>query len=121
MINAQHLADRYVAVWNETDPAARRSAIAQLWRPDGHHYVKTLQVQGHDALEQRVTGSHEKNVRNAGHVFRAARNAQQLPGMVTFNWEMLKPATGEVVATGLEFLEVDGDGRIVADYQFIIS
>ena len=27
---AQRLADRYVAVWNETDPDHRRRAIAEL-------------------------------------------------------------------------------------------
>jgi acyl-CoA thioesterase len=111
MIDAQHLAEHYVAIWNETDPSARRSAIAQLWHPDGRHYVKTLQVQGHDALQKRVAGSHEKNVRDAGYVFRAVRNAQQLPSVITFNWEMVKPATGEVVATGLELVEVAADGE----------
>ena len=121
MINAQELADRYAAVWNETDPSARRAAIEQLWQPDGRHYIKSMRVQGYDALEQRVTASHDKNVRDAGHVFRVVKNAQPLPGVVTFNWQMVKPTTGELLATGLEFLEVDGDGRIVIDYQFIVA
>lgn len=120
-ISAQQLSDRYVAVWNETDPAARRDAIAQLWRPDGVHYVTTREARGYAALEERIIGSHNKNVRDAGHVFRAVKNAQALHGVVTFNWEMVRPATDEVLAVGLEFLQVDADGRIVSDFQFIVS
>ena len=38
MLDAQALADRYVAAWNEPDAAKRSSAIAALWAPDalGH-------------------------------------------------------------------------------------
>jgi hypothetical protein len=117
MTDAQQLADRYVAVWNETDPAARREQIAALWAPDGEHYVRTLEVRGHAALEQRVIGSYEKNVRDAGHRFRARANAQVLRNVVTFHWEMVAGAA--VVAVGHEVLVLDDRGRIATNYQFI--
>ena len=120
-ISAQELADRYVAVWNEANPAARRDAIAQLWLPDGVHYVATREARGYAALEERIIGSHNKNVRDGGYVFKAVKNAQALREVVTFNWEMIQPATAEVLAVGLEFLWVDADGLIVCDYQFIVS
>ena len=120
-IDAQQLADRYAAVWNEADPAKRRAEIEQLWRPDGEHYVTTKEARGYAALDERVTGAYDKNVRIAGHSFRAVRNAQMLRDVVTFNWEMVQPATGKVLAVGLEFLRVDADGRIVSDHQFIVS
>ncbi|MEO3691688.1 hypothetical protein [Roseateles paludis] len=121
MIDAQLLAERYAALWNETDPATRRATIEALWRPDGHHFVNATHAQGFDALEQRVRGSHEKNVRDAGHSFRLAGLARQLLGVVTFNWQMVQPATSAVLATGLEFLEIDDGGRIVRDWQFIVG
>jgi hypothetical protein len=121
MLNAQQLADRYAAVWNETDAAARRDQIATLWTPDGDHVVRTMEARGHAALEQRIIGSHEKNVRDRGFRFRACPNAQGLHGVVTFNWEMFLPTSGEVAATGLEFLHVDTDGMITHDFQFIVS
>ena len=34
MLDAQTLADRYVAAWNERDAGRRREAIAALWAPD---------------------------------------------------------------------------------------
>lgn len=120
MDNAQQLADRYVAVWNETDPEQRRRSIAALWAAEGEHYVGAREVRGRDALEQRVTGSHEKNVRDNGHRFRAKPDARALRDVVTFHWEMLPRDSEEVVATGLEFLVVDPQGRILIDYQFIL-
>jgi hypothetical protein len=119
MNNAQRLADRYVAVWNETDPERRRRAIAELWMPEGRHYVDTREAQGYAALEQRITGSHEKNVRDGGHRFRAAQDARALRDVVAFRWEML-PVDGErVVANGLVFLMLDREGRILVDYLFV--
>ena len=121
MIDGQQIAERYTAVWNEANAETRRAAIERLWRADGQQFVNATHVQGFDALEQRVRGSHEKNVRDAGHRFRLAERARQLPGVVTFKWQMVKPASNEVLATGLEFLEVDNDGRIVRDWQFIVG
>jgi hypothetical protein len=118
MLDAQALADRYVAVWNERDEGSRRTAIAALWVPEGQHYVQGQEVRGHDALEKRIRGSHEKNVRDNGNRFRAARNARRLHDVITFHWEML-PADSETVSVrGLEFLVIADDGRILADYQF---
>ena len=114
------LADRYVAVWNETDAAARRAAIAQLWVPEGEHYVRSLQVKGYEALEQRVIGSQEKNVQRGGFRFVAAGDAQFLHGTVMFHWHMVPAAGGPVAALGLEFLVLAEDGRIAVDYQFIL-
>jgi hypothetical protein len=120
-MNPQEIANRYAAVWNETDAAIRRRQIEELWAPDGVHYVRTLEARGYDALEKRVTGSHEKNVRDAGNHFRAVQNAQVLRNAVTFNWEMTAPDASRVLAVGLEFLLLGEDGRIAADYQFIVA
>jgi hypothetical protein len=120
MTSAQELADRYVSVWNEIDAAARRKIIHELWVPDGLHFVGAREARGYHELEQRIIGSHEKNVAVGGNSFRAASNARALRNGVTFNWEMISPQ-GEVLATGLEFLIVDDRQRILVDYQFIVN
>lgn len=118
MESPSSLADRYVAVWNESDAERRRSKIVDLWIPRGRHYVGDRKVEGYDALEIRVRESYEKNVRDNANRFRAADDARRVHDVVIFHWEML-PASGEaVLARGLEFLFVDGSGKIVADYQF---
>jgi hypothetical protein len=117
---AQDVMNRYVAVWHETDPERRRAAIAALWVPDGEHYVGTREVRGYADLQARVTGSYEKNVRDAGNHFRATTNARVLRDVVTFDWAMLS-AGDDVLATGLEVLIVDEQCRIRVDYQFVLS
>jgi hypothetical protein len=121
MSTAQELADRYVAVWNETDPAVRRKSIAELWTREGQHYARTLEARGYDELEKRITGSHVKNVRGGGYRFRANNNAQALRDVVTFGWEMLAVAGGDVAASGSIILVLDDQGRILTDYQFFAS
>jgi hypothetical protein len=118
MLDPQALADRYVAVWNERDEARRRDAIAGLWVPDGQHYVGEREARGHEALEKRIRGSHEKNVRDDGNRFRAMPGARRLRNVVTFYWEMLPANADNVLVRGLQFLILDEEGRILIDYQF---
>ena len=97
---------------------SRRGAIAALWVPDGQHFVEGQEVQGYEALEERVRESHEKFVRDDGNRFRAAQGARRLDDVVTFYWEML-PALGDaILVRGLEFLILNERGQILIDYQF---
>ena len=121
MSNPQELASRYVEVWNERNAEKRREQIAALWTQDGAHYVGTREVHGYEELEQRVIGSHEKNVVLGGNRFRAVEDACALHDVVTFHWEMLPEHDDTVLAVGREFLVVNAQGRIVTDYQFILD
>ena len=121
MNHAQQLAERYVAAWNEPDAARRRAAITRLWTADGQHYVDTRQAIGYAALEQRIRGSHEKDVVGAGNRFPAVQDARRLRDAVIFHWQMLPANSETVLATGLEVLIVYDEGRILVDYQFVVS
>jgi hypothetical protein len=120
MDNTNEIVRRFVAVWNETDPAARRSQIQSLWTPDGVHYVKAREARGYDALDVRVTGAHENNVERNGLKFVATGDAERLQDVIKFHWHMTPKDSSEIVAVGLEFLVMSEDGRIVRDYQFIV-
>jgi hypothetical protein len=121
MQSPQTFADSYVALWNETDTEARRRGIAALFAPDGQHFVGTRQVSGYPALEQRIVGSHVKNVQDGGNRFRAVQSAKALHDTITFFWEMVPNGNDKVLATGLEFLVLDSAGRVLTDYQFILD
>jgi hypothetical protein len=120
MFDAQDPADRYVAVWNATDPERRRQQIAALGVQDGQHYVDVRETRGYAALEQRITGSHNENVRDGAHRFRATQDARTLRNVVIFHWDMLASAEERIVARGFQVLNVDDEGRILVDYQFIL-
>ena len=69
---------RYVGVWNEPDPAARRRTIASLWSKDGATLAKSTEncARGYEAIEARVMNAHQKWVRDAGFVFRSRAEHQ---------------------------------------------
>jgi hypothetical protein len=134
-IDAQALADRYIAQWTEPDAAERRAAVERLWAPDGTHVLQppaeirdaasalgfghtTLEAQGHDAIEARVAGSYERFVAKEGVTFRSCHDAVRLHGLVKFGWQAVSVATGEVVSEGLEVLLLDETGLITSDFMF---
>jgi hypothetical protein len=116
-MDVQELVERYVAVWNEADPAVRRDRIRSLWAPDGTTCHRLLEARGHAAIEARVTGSWEKWLREGNHVFRPSKVACR-HNAVKFDWVMVTVPAGDVVSPGLSFLLLDPQGRIQADYQF---
>jgi hypothetical protein len=116
MLDAQTLADRYVAAWNERDADRRRKAIAALWAPGGQ---RPGGAREYGVLGKRLPGSHGRHVGHDGNRFRAARNAHRRSDVVTFRWEMLPPDSETVLKSGLEFLIVDDEGRILLDHQFV--
>jgi hypothetical protein len=116
MLDAQALADRYVAAWNEPDAAKRSSAIASLWAPDALRQERA--PRGYGALGKLILGASEKHAGRERVRFRAAPSARQRRDVVTFRWEMLLTDSETVLASGLEFLIVDDDGRILVDHPF---
>jgi hypothetical protein len=121
MSEAEVLADRYVAVWNNSDPAQRKDIIHTLWAPEGTHYMGTKEARGYAALEERIKGSHERNVRDGGYLFRLVKTPQSLRNVATFNWEMYSVKSGEIAAEGSGFLILDERGRILTDYLFTFN
>jgi hypothetical protein len=109
--------DRYVAVWNEPDPQARRRRIAAVWAPNGTTCHRLLDAHGYEAIESRVTGSWDRWLREGKFFFRAA-TAVSHHRAIKLDFAMLATDGGKVEANGLAYLLVGEDGRIVHDYQF---
>ena len=121
MLDAQALADRYVAAWNEPDAISRSSAIAALWAPDALGHERAREPRGYGALGKLILGSPERNGGESGIRYRAAPTARLRGDVVTFRWEMLLAESETVLAGGLEFLIVDDDGRILIDHPFAFA
>jgi hypothetical protein len=135
---AEHLADRHVALWNEADPERRRRLIAELWTEDGSQILQppqemreiaaspglglaaTLEARGHAELEARAATSYERWVGSDGLSFRRRDDVDRLHDVVKFHWEAVSQ-DGQVTAVGLVFVILATDGRIRRDYVFIES
>ncbi len=118
MTDFNEFADRYVALWNESDPERRRNAIAEIWASEGHYCNGRAEYVGHDAIQTAVAISHDKWV-GTGYTFRSRKNAEGHHNGMRFSWDMVPAAGGDVVSIGSEFVILDDHGRIRYDYQFI--
>jgi hypothetical protein len=132
-IQAQELAGRYIALWNEPDAEQRRKAIERVWAEGGVHVLHppqeirevaaglgfdstTLEARGHDEIELRVTRSYDRFVGPGTFFFRPGSDAVRLRDVVKFSWETVRGQ--EVAGGGLVVLVLDEDGRVSADYMF---
>jgi len=129
------LSERYVALWNEPDPATRAEGVRSLWREGGRHLLlapveireradalgfpkATLEVRGHEALLTRVSRAYAEFVAPGDYRFRGRGEPARVGETLRLAWEMIDRG-GAVAAGGTEFLVLDPTGRIAADYQFI--
>jgi hypothetical protein len=135
-ISAQEFAERYIGVWNEPLPEARRTLIRELWSEQGEHVLQPpsemrkmarrigfaepkLELRGYPALEARVRRAYEDFVAGGKYVFRPGPHAERLRDHIKFNWEMVSVNDGSIAAVGLNIVVVDDQERIRLDYTFI--
>ena len=108
MTASTHLADRYLAAWNQTDPAARRALVEELFAEDVRYTDPLTDVEGRAALDATIAAVQEQF---PGFVFRLAGPADAHHDQVRFTWH-LGPEDGEPPVTGSDVAVTAGDGRI---------
>lgn len=105
MTDAAQIANRYIAIWNETDPARRRALIAQSWTEDATYTDPLMQAEGHAQIDALIAGVHE---RFPGFRFALIGRPDGYGSRVRFSWE-LGPEGGESLVKGTDFAVLDGD------------
>ena len=118
---AHEIADRYMAVWSEPDPATRRAAVARLWAPDGVEFVDGgTQFRGHDGLDARVRGAYEQFVAGGDYAVTSAGDVAGHGDIVMFTVQLTTP-DGEAAWAARVFLLLGADGLIREDYQLTVK
>jgi SnoaL-like domain len=116
-MDAANLVERYIETWNETDPEARRSAIASLWAEDGRYVDPLASVSGQDEISALIGSVHE---RAPGHVFRLLDDRVDAHhNLMRFSWELVPASGGESVAVGFDVAVTEEDGRIGSVLGFL--
>jgi hypothetical protein len=136
--SAAELAEKYVALWNQSDADRRRRMIAELWTEHARHVLQPpqeiraiaarpglamsaiLEARGYEEIEARAASVYEHWIGSEGLSFRARDDAERLGDVVKFHWEAIAK-DGEVFAVGLNFLVLAADGRIERDYTFVVA
>jgi hypothetical protein len=115
MSDIQQRVERYLAIWNETDPAARRAAIDDLWTENPHYVDPLGEAQGRDAIDAFVGAAQQQF---PGLVFRPAGAVDAHHNVARFTWE-LAPEGGEAVAVGFDVAVFAEDGRFDRVHGFL--
>ena len=102
------LAGRYLAAWNETDPAARRALVDALFSEDVRYTDPMADVEGREGMDGLIAAV---QAQFPGFVFRPAGPADAHHDQVRFTWH-LGPEGAEPPVTGFDVAVTDGDGRI---------
>jgi hypothetical protein len=98
----------YAAAWNEPDVAARRQLLEKAWAAGGTYTDPTVRLEGRDALVQHITGF-QKGL--PGSKIVPTSGADVHHGLLRFAWRIVK-ADGSTLSEGMDFGELDADGRI---------
>jgi hypothetical protein len=106
--NAAHVAQHYIAVWNETDPNRRRALLAEHWTDDARYLDPMMQGNGHTDIDALIGAVQQRfpSFRFALHGTPDGHNDR-----VRFSWS-LAPAGAEPVVIGSDFVQLAADGRI---------
>ncbi|HTW34986.1 MAG TPA: hypothetical protein VMD53_10245 [Rhizomicrobium sp.] len=118
-MNANEFVERYVAVWNEPDESVRRARVAELWARDGAHFTNASEARGHEAIAETIARIFDRYVGGSGFNFRALNGVDAHHSTVKFYWALMPAGGGMARAVISNFLVLDDEGRIRADYEFI--
>lgn len=111
------IADRYVGMWNESDPVARCERISKLWATDARLVHGSAAREGHAAIADEVTNAHEAHDAR-GHQVWSANATHAHHNLVKFKWRVAGGASGLPIRAGTDLLVLDDEGRISLGYRF---
>jgi hypothetical protein len=121
MTETAGIIDRYVAVWNESDPAARRAAIATIWVPDGIEFLEAgTRYQGHQELAERVTRAYGAFVGTGKYKVTSAGDGARHDDIITFTAQLTTPA-GQTDWAARVFILLGPGGLVREDYHLTVQ
>jgi len=101
--DAATIAQRYIAVWNETDDARRAALIEAGWTADAHYVDPIAQASGREQISALVGAVHQ---RYPGFRFNLFGKAEAHGDNLRFSWT-LGPSGAEDLIQGTDFARLD--------------
>jgi hypothetical protein len=115
MTDITTLVNTYLQTWNETDAAARRALVAEVFTPDADYVDPQMAGTGTDGIDAMIAGV---QAQFPGFRFTLAAGPDAHNDRVRFSWH-LAPAGGDPVALGIDFATLDADGRMASVTGFL--
>jgi SnoaL-like domain len=110
-MTVSELVASYLETWNETDPAARRKAIDELWAADGVYTDPMAVAAGRDQIDATIAAVQSQF---PGLAFTLAGPVDAHHDIARFSWNL-----GDELVVGFDVLVLDADGRIANVYGFL--
>jgi hypothetical protein len=107
MTDAATIADRYIALWNETDAGRRQDLLVKLWSEDGTYIDPLMQGSGHSQIDALISAVHQ---RFPDFRFALIGQPDGYGDQVRFSWQ-LGPEGADGPIKGTDFATLD-DGRL---------
>lgn len=114
MTDATHIADRYIAVWNETDAARRESLLNENWNANARYVDPLMSGAGRHEIDALISAV---QARFSGYRFTLTGAADGYGDRLRFSWA-LGPKTEPDMIRGTDFAVVE-NGRISSVTGFI--
>ena len=114
MRDAAKLAADYIALWNETDPARRRTLLAATWTAHATYVDPLMRGSGHAEIDGLIAAAQAKF---PDFRFALLKPADGFGDHLRFSWG-LGPQGCEPVVKGTDFVARDGD-QIAAVVGFL--
>ena len=108
MTDPKLIADRYIALWNETDPAVRRRLLAEDWLEQASYVDPMMAGRGVADIDALIAGV-QKQFPN--YSFRLTGKPDGHGENIRFSWA-LGLEGGEPLARGTDFALLAADGRL---------
>jgi hypothetical protein len=111
MFNVNETVTRYLACWNETDPARRRNLVAQTWTEEGSYIDAHRHGETHESIDAMIDA--------AQHFFPGYRltlrsGIEAHNGFVRFSWSAGGSADAPLYIAGTDFAILATDGRLIS-------
>lgn len=114
MLDAKHIAERYIAVWNEADPERRGGLLREHWNADATYVDPLMQGEGIAQISGLIGAVHE---RFPGFRFTLDGKPDGYADKLRFSWS-LGPESQPDMIQGTDFVIVDGT-RLLSVVGFI--
>ena len=108
------LIEKYIASWNETDPAARRNLIDEVWAADGRYTDPLADAAGRDQIDAVIAAV---QTQCAGLELSLAGPIDAHHDIARLSWTLGPRGAGPVVA-GVDVAVIQ-NGRIATVHGFL--
>lgn len=115
MSDCDELIGRYIATWNERDPARRRAAIEEIWAQDASYVDPMAVAEGRDAIDATIAAV---QAQFPGFDIRLAGSVDAHHNLARFTWELAQ-GSGEAIVVGFDVAVVAQDGRLRNVHGFL--